>query len=148
MKYRTKIDLLIRITLLITMLVFVPLFFVVPPEEIYILAISTVVMAIVILPLFKAYYELADTDLIISVYGFKKRIKYDSIKSIRMCENWYSSSSMSKERIEVVQHHKRKLLGTIYISPQNREDFFLDLKRRCLNLDVNSINVNLDLWND
>ena len=148
MKYKMKTDMWIRIMLWAIILMFVPMFFFVPKDEVYILALSTVLMAVIILPLFSAYYELDDTDLIIGLYGFRKRVKYENIKSIRKCRNFLSSSAMSRERIEIIRHHKSKIMGTFYISPQNREDFFIDLKHRCKNLDVASAESNLDAWNE
>jgi hypothetical protein len=139
-----KTDVWIKLILWATMLMFVPLFFIVPKDEVFILAITTALMAVFILPLFSAYYELSDTDLIFSVYGFKKRVKYENIKSIRLCKNYLSSSAMSRERIEIVQHHKNKIWGTSYISPQNREDFFYDLKLRCRNLDLDPDEIQLN----
>lgn len=148
MKYRIKIDMFIRLILVGTILMFVPLYFVVPVDEVYILVLSTVLIAVIVIPLFYTTYELAEIELIINVYLFKKKIKYEDIKSIRKCQNWLSSSAMSKERVEITQHHKMKLLGTTYISPQNREEFFTELKRKCLNLDSVQGDKVLDLWDE
>lgn len=148
MKYRIKVDMFIRLILLGTILMFVPLYFVVPVEEVYVLVLSTVLLAVIVIPLFYTSYELADTELIINVYGFKKKIRYEDIKSIRKCQNWLSSSAMSKERVEIVQHHKKKLLGTTYISPQNREEFFTDFKSKCRNLDYIKEDNNLNAWDE
>ena len=148
MKYKTKTHLWIRILLWALILMFVPMFFFVETDELYILAISTILMVIIIVPLFSAYYELADEDVVIHIYGFKKRIKYDNIKSIRKCQNWLSSSAMSKDRIEIIEHHKKKIMGTTYISPMDREDFFTDLKNRCQNLDYLPEEKLIDPWNE
>lgn len=135
MKSSIKTDLWVRILLWATILMFIPMFFFVPAEEQWIMALSTVIMAIIILPLFKGTYEITEEELIITFYFFKQRIPLDNIKSIRKCSNWYSSAAMSKERIEVKEHHKGRLRGTTYISPNNREEFFLFLQSNCRNLE-------------
>ena len=137
MKYKIKIDLWVRLLLYGVVLMYLPLLFVVEPEEYYIFGLLTLGTALLILPLFVSYYELDEEALVISLYFFKKRIKYDNIKSIRLCENWLSSSAMSRYRIEIIEHNKGKIMGTTYISPLLREEFFSDLKRHCMNLELN-----------
>lgn len=141
MKYKMKVDLWVRFILWGCILMFVPMFFVVPPNELWILALSTFVMAVLILPLFNASYELEEEELVIKFYFFKQRIKYDNIKFIRKCKNWYSSAAMSHERVEIKEHNKGKLRGTTYISPEDRDDFFSHLKLRCKNLEMQEQNV-------
>ncbi|AIO19450.1 hypothetical protein KQ51_01574 [Candidatus Izimaplasma bacterium HR1] len=136
MKYKIKTDLWIRILLWGCILMFVPMYFFAPAEEMWILALSTFLMAVFILPLFSASYELAEQELIIKFYFFKFRIKYENIKSIRKCKNFLSSAAMSSERIEILEHNKGKLKGTTYISPVNRDDFYTNLKHNCRHLEV------------
>ena len=136
MKYKIKVDLWVRLILYIVALMYIPMMFFAPEDEMYIFILLTLGTALLILPLFMSYYELTDDALVISIYFFKKRIKYDNIKTLRLCQNWLSSSAMSKDRIEIKEHNKGKLTGTTYISPVHREDFFSDLKRYCMNLDL------------
>ncbi len=136
MKYKMKTDWWVRIILWFCIIMFVPMFFFVPEDEMFILVISTFFMAIIILPLFMSYYELDLHHLVIHIYFFKMKIKYENIKSLRMCENWYSSAAMSRERIEIKEHNKSKLRGTTFISPEDRMGFYSDLKQRCRNLDM------------
>ena len=131
MKYRMKTDLWVRILLWGSILMFVPLYFVVPQNEMWVLGLTTFLMALIILPLFRASYELGDEHLIMKFYFFKMRIKYDNIKSIKKCKNWYSSAAMSSERIEIKEHKKGKLRGTTFISPVDRDDFITNLQHKC-----------------
>lgn len=141
MKYKMKVDLWVRFLLWGCILMFIPFFFIAPLEEIWILGLSTFIMALIIIPLFSASYELSDDEIIIMFYLFKQRIKYDNIKSIRKCSNWYSSAAMSRVRIEIKEHNKGKLRGTTYISPDDRDDFFSHLKLKCRNLEIEESNV-------
>lgn len=141
MKYKMKTDLWIRILLWGIILMFVPFFFFVPPEEIWILGLTTFIMAVIIIPLFSASYELNEEEILIMFYFFKQRIKYDNIKSIKKCSNWRSSAAMSHERIEIKEHNKGFVRGTTYISPMDRDEFFSNLKLKCRNLDLVEKNV-------
>lgn len=135
MRYKNKIDLWIRLLLYISVFMFLPMMPFVPQDEIIILVISFIFMALIILPLFFGYVELADEEIIIRLGIFKQTIKYEKIKSIRLCTNFLSSMAMTKDRIEIKVHKKGKILGTTFIGPEDREDFIIELKRRCRNLD-------------
>jgi hypothetical protein len=41
--------------------------------------------------------------------------------------------ALSKNRIEIKQIGKGFILGTTYISPENRDEFLAELKSRCKN---------------
>ncbi len=141
MKYKMKIDLWIRIILWGCILMFIPMYFAVEPSEIWVLALSTFIMALFIIPLFSASYELTEDEVVIKFYIFKQRIKYDNIKAIRKCKNWHSSSAMSYHRVEIKEHNKGFLRGTTYVSPSDRDDFFSHLKLKCRNLEIQETNI-------
>ncbi len=136
MRYKNKVDIWIRITLYLCTLMFLPMIFFVPEDEIYILIISMAAMALIVLPLFYGYIELADDEVIIRVGYFRQKIKYEKIKSLRLCTNYLSSMAMTKDRIEIKIHKKGFLFGTTHIGPENREECFEELKRRCYNLET------------
>jgi RNase P subunit RPR2 len=46
-----------------------------------------------------------------------------------------SSMALSRKRIEIRQHDKNYISGTTMISPKNREEFYVQLKRKCKNLE-------------
>lgn len=98
-------------------------------------------MAIIIVPLFYGYTELTDEYLVIRLGVFRQRIKYEKIKSIKLCKNWLSSMAMTSKRIEIKEHKKGYVFGTTYIGPKNREEFFYELKRRCYNLEKEENNL-------
>lgn len=54
---------------------------------------------------------------------FVERIPYSTIKSITYCSNYYSSMALARERIEIKQSGKNKVMGTTYVSPKSRERF-------------------------
>jgi hypothetical protein len=135
MKYKMNVDLWIRLLLYGVVLSYLPLMVTVDSSEYYIFILSTLLTAAIILPLFMAYYELTEEELVIHIYFFKKRIPYDRIKSLRLCQNWTSGSAMSRFRIEIIEHNKSKIFGTTYISPVNREECYEELLRLSRNLE-------------
>lgn len=136
MRYKNKIDLWIKIVLLLVTFMFIPMMFYVPQDEVYILVLSTLLMVIIILPMFFGYIELGEEELTVRLSVFRQKIKYDNIKSLRMCSNFLSSMAMTKDRIEIKVHNKGYIRGTTFIGPVNREEFFDELERRCYNLDT------------
>ena len=135
MRYHHKMDWWIRIILILSVVMFIPLFFVIPPEEVWIMVITELVMGVIIIPLFFGYIEFMDDHLYIKIHFFHQRIKYDNIKSIRLCKNLFSSSAMTTERIEIKEHNKSIVRGTTYIGPEDREEVYQELLFRCRNLE-------------
>lgn len=139
MRYKHQIDLWIALLLYGSVLMFLPLVFFVPKDQQLILIITMIFMAIIILPFMYGYLEFTDDYLLIRLHVFRQKIYYDKIKSIRMCRNWLSSMALTINRIEIKEHDKGYVRGTTFIGPQNREEFFDELKRRCRNLDDQNI---------
>lgn len=135
MRYKHKVDWWIRLILIGTVVMYLPIFFIVPEDEMYIIVISTVVTGLIIFPFFIGYIELDDEYIIIKLHIFKQKIAYDNIKSIRLCNNMLSSMAMTSKRIEIKEHNKGFIRGTTYIGPENREEVYAELKHRCYNLD-------------
>jgi hypothetical protein len=81
------------------------------------------------------FYELRTTYLYCRSGPFRERIAYDHIKSLKLTENLLSSMALSRKRIEIRQHNKGYILGTTMISPQEREWFLEELRKRCPNLE-------------
>ena len=138
MKFDAKIDKWINIMLYGSVLILVPMFFFVPQDELFIMFITTMLMALLIIPIARmSYYVLKDDYLQIRMGYIGMKIKYDNIKSIESVDGWNSSSSMalSKERVKITVHNKGKIMGTTYICPENRELFIMDLRSKCKNLD-------------
>ena len=135
MRYKMKIDLWIGILLFGSVFMFVPLVFIVPADERWVVALTGTIMAIFILPFYYGYHELNEDAVFTRLGFFKQTVKYEKIKSIRMCTNWLSSMAMTGKRIEIKEHNKGTIRGTTYIGPVNREEFYEELKRRCYNLE-------------
>lgn len=139
MRYKHQIDLWIALLLYGSVLMFLPLLFFVPKDQQFTLILTMIFMAIIILPFMYGYLEFTDDYLLIRLHVFRQKIYYDKIKSIRMCRNWLSSMALTINRIEIKEHDKGYVRGTTFIGPQNREEFFDELKRRCRNLDDQNI---------
>jgi uncharacterized membrane protein YdbT with pleckstrin-like domain len=83
---------------------------------------------------FGKYYELRDEYLYCRCGPFTEKIEYLKIRSVKLSENMLSSMALSGDRIEIKQHGRGYLLGTTFISPENREQFMSELTSRCKNL--------------
>jgi len=102
----------------------------------YIVGASVVMTAGVLLWIYYgSYYEFYEEYLYCKSGPFFERIPYDRIRSVRLAENMLSSMALSTKRIEIRQHGKGFIMGTTYISPVEREEFMLELVRRCPNLE-------------
>lgn len=135
MRYKNKVDIWIGAIIIGTVVMYIPLFFVVPEDEMWILVLSMGVTALIVLPFFYGYTELGDEELKVQLSVFRYRIKYENIKSIRKCKNFLSSLAMTSTRIEIKEHNKSYIRGTTFIGPKDRDDVFYELQRRCRNLE-------------
>ncbi len=63
----------------------------------------------------------------------KEIIQYKNIRTLRLCKNLMPAMAWSTQRIEIKQYHKGYIMGTTYISPQNREIFYDELTKQCKN---------------
>lgn len=136
MKVKSEFDLMFQLIIGTTVILMIAPIGLIPQQErwvMYILVIPTFIfLAWIVLD---TWYELRD-DYLYCVSGpFREKIYYDKIKNIKLSENMLSSMALSRKRIEIRQHKKNYITGTTLISPQNREDFFVQLKRRCNNLE-------------
>ncbi|MDW7740613.1 MAG: PH domain-containing protein, partial [Bacillota bacterium] len=86
-------------------------------------AIGLPVIALLLWVYYGTYYELRDDYLYCRCGPFFEKIAYSKIKSVRLSRNMLSSMALSLDRIEIKQHGKGFILGTTYISPENREEF-------------------------
>ena len=131
MRFEIKIDLWMRLILWICVLMVVPIAFFVPEDELFILMIVIVVMALMILPLmYYSYYELKENYLYIQMSIFRMKVKYEDITGIR--EGKYSMmSNMALSLDAVIIERAKKKYGELSISPQNKDRFLMELKRRC-----------------
>ena len=97
-------------------------------------AIGLPVIALLLWVYYGTYYELRDDYLYCRCGPFSEKIAYSKIKSVRFSRNMLSSMALSLDRIEIKQHGKGFILGTTYISPENRKEFMRELISRCNNL--------------
>lgn len=139
MRVRSKIDWWYKLTVWLTvaLIVFLIIWTAFHEEEVMAYAVGIVLgcilLGILLWIYFGTYYEFKETYLLCKSGPFVERIDYEKIKSIKPCRNLFSSMALSRERIEIRQHGKGFVTGTTYISPENRDDFIKELRKRCSN---------------
>ena len=87
---------------------------------------------------FGSWYELREKYLYCQYGPLKEKIYYRKIKSVKLTENNASSSALSRKRISIKQYGNKHAKGTTMISPVDRDEFFAELKERCINLEENA----------
>lgn len=134
MQVKSKIDLWIAIIIWVGILVTAGTMITQYEQSVVGYAISLPVIGLLLWIYYGTYYEFRDDYLYCRSGPFAQKIAYDKIKSVKLSKNMLSSMALSLDRIEIKQHGKGFLLGTTYISPENREVFMNDLVSRCSNL--------------
>lgn len=131
MRFEIKMDSLMKFILWICVLVIIPFAFFVPEEEIYIILITALVMALIFLPImYYSYYELRDDYLYIKMSFIRVKVKYKDITAVR--EGKYSKmNNMAFSFDAIIIERAFKKFGELSISPQEKELFMLELRRRC-----------------
>ncbi len=136
MRVKTNIDLWFRCLIWITLLiVFISIILIPPGQKGIGCVIGFPVMLVLIWIYFGSYYEFKENYLCCKIGPFFEKIKYEKIKSIKLSQSFASSMALSAKQIEITQHGKGYILGTTFISPVNREEFILELNKRCNNPD-------------
>ncbi|MBN2605052.1 MAG: PH domain-containing protein [Bacilli bacterium] len=139
MRYKAKIDWWIGLLLHGTNVIMIGVIFTIPPTEVYMYLMVVIPMVLLIVwILIGSYYELRDDEIFSKMGPFFSHIKYESIKSLELKTNFLSSMAMTSQRIEIREHDKSYIRGTTFIGPVNREEFLVELKHRCKNLDSRS----------
>jgi hypothetical protein len=135
MKVKSEVDLWFQLIVGTTIIIMIATSLFVPANERWMMFIITIPMTIFMLSLLiSTWYELRDDHLYCVSGPFREKIYYDKIKQVKLTENMLSSMALSRKRIEIRQHKKNYFMGTTMISPTNREEFYIQLKRRCRNL--------------
>ncbi len=134
MRVNSKIDLWIAIILWGGILIMAGTVTSLHGQTIINYAIGLPVIALLLWIYFGTYYELRNEYLYCRCGPFSEKIPYPKIKSVKLSRNMLSSMALSLDRIEVKQHGKGYVIGTTFISPENREQFMNELISRCKNL--------------
>lgn len=131
MRFEVKVGIWMRLLLWGSVLMFVPLFFFTAEDELFILFISMVVLALLLLPLmYFSYYELREDHLYIQMSIFRMRMFYKDITDVK--KGKYSTHNNMAFSLEaVIIERKGKMMGGVSISPVDRDIFISELKRRC-----------------
>jgi hypothetical protein len=136
MRVKSKIDLWVSIVIWSVILIVVGAMTRLDDQTAISYFIGLPVTTLLIWIYFGTHYELRDEYLYCRSGPFTEKIVYSKIKSLKLSRNMLSSMALSGDRIEIKQHGKGYLLGTTYISPENREQFLSELISRCKNLNL------------
>ena len=130
--YRTKIDWWLGILLGGTMVLM--LYIVIEPlihgEGIQLgMTIVSVIMLLIVLPLFFIKYTFYSTHLLIScgIYG-KERVEYHLIRQMKETKNPISSAAMSLDRLQI-DYMEKGYHQTVLISPVRKKEFIHRLEQ-------------------
>jgi hypothetical protein len=132
MRHYSKIDLWIQLLIWGTILVCVfPLWVVEPNEQWIVLMILVPTALLMLLLLYNTYYVFEEEYLKCVVGFYAQKIRYENIKSLKKTRNFLSSAALSADRIEIKEKNKGYIMGTTYISPKNKDEFFEELRQYC-----------------
>lgn len=132
MKYYSKIDWWISILIWMSVGVSGWAVWLIPANEQWIgWLMFSPLMVLMLLFLYNTYYVFEDDYLKCVLGVFPQKIYYQNIKSLKKTRNFLSSAALSAERIEIKEKNKGYIMGTTYISPKNRDEFFDELRKRC-----------------
>ena len=132
MKYYSKIDWWISILIWMSVGVSGWAVWLIPANEQWIgWLMFSPLMVLMLLFLYNTYYVFEDDYLKCVLGVFPQKIYYKNIKSLKKTRNFLSSAALSAKRIEIKEKNKGYIMGTTYISPKNRDEFFDELRMRC-----------------
>lgn len=132
MKHYSKVDSWLVIVIVATTLISIYSIWSIPSNEQwigYIVFLPTVVILLSFL--LNTYYVFEEEHLLCMVGFFPLKIRYENIKSIKKVKNLLSSVALSSDRIEIKEKNKNYFIGTTYISPKDKDEFYEELKMRC-----------------
>lgn len=132
MRHYSKVDAWLAITIFSVVAVSLYSIWIIPSNEQWIgifVFIPTILFMLSFL--FNTYYVFEEEHLLCMVGFFPQKIRYDNIKSIKKVRNLLSSAALSIDRIEIKEKNKNYFIGTTYISPKEKDEFFEELKARC-----------------
>ncbi len=131
-RVKSAVDIWISIIIFSVFIMLVVCLFIVPPNEIWIFALTmSPVMAFLLWIYFGTFYELREDYLYCRSGPFVSRIRYENIGSVRLCSNLLSSMALARARIEIKERGKGYVTGTTMISPVDRELFYQEQLSRC-----------------
>ena len=135
MRIKSKIDRWLKVGAWLTIGIMLIVLIMVPQQERLIgFGVGIPMICLLLWIYFGSFFEFRETYLLCRIGPFFQKIEYEKIKSIKLSESIPMSMALSRERIEITQHGVGFILGTTYISPMNRDEFFIELKKRCPNI--------------
>ncbi|MFE8699667.1 PH domain-containing protein [Cytobacillus sp. FJAT-54145] len=100
------------------------------------LFILLITVCLILWVAFDIKYVFEEHHLFIKGGPFRSRIKYEDITRVTPTNNILVGYRIlsSKDALEIL--YKTGILGSIIISPKNKEEFILELARRCPNASI------------
>ncbi|MCU7696081.1 PH domain-containing protein [Acinetobacter sp. AYS6] len=93
------------------------------------LAIYSVIIFLIWLPIFNTYYVVDQNKLIIKSMVFRWKINIDDITKIEETHNPLSSPALSLDRLKIY-YFKNGSVNSVMISPKDKEGFFQAINKR------------------
>ncbi|EKU37969.1 MULTISPECIES: PH domain-containing protein [Acinetobacter] len=93
------------------------------------LAIYSVIIFLIWLPVFNTYYVIDQNKLIIKSIVFRWKINIDDITKIEETHNPLSSPALSLDRLKIY-YFKNGSMNSVMISPKDKEGFFQAINKR------------------
>ena len=145
MTFQSKVDrffsnLILIVVLIIGALIFLPLFFEDFRNELITVLVYTTILLIVIGFIlwitFSIKYVFNQNYLFVKGGPFRSRIPYENITKVSPTTEIFTGYRIlsAKDGLEIF--YKNAALGSVKISPKNKSEFIIELKRRCPNVQI------------
>ncbi|MFB1049407.1 PH domain-containing protein [Paraliobacillus sp. JSM ZJ581] len=143
MTFRSKVDrfyanFILIVGLIIGVATFLPLFFEEIRNEFVVFLILTtiylIIMGLILWTVFSIKYVFSQDYLLVKGGPFRSRILYENIKKVLPTTSIFIGYRIMSARDGIEIFYENATLGSVKISPKNKEEFIAELKQRCPNL--------------
>lgn len=132
LRFKTKIDIWIKAYFVAVELYFGFLIVTFIVDELYTLLVIPVGIGILLVDILRrSQYDFKETHLLIRSGIFFMRIKYEEIESVKYKKGIMRNFALSSDQLIIKIKNKGNILGRTFVSPNNREDFIIELKKYC-----------------
>ncbi|BAQ11174.1 hypothetical protein OXB_2703 [Bacillus sp. OxB-1] len=145
MTFSSKVDrffirFIVIAVLIIGSLVFLPLFFEDVRNELATVliwsAILLIVIGFILWTAFSVKYVFNQDYLVVKGGPFRSRIPYENITKISPTTEIFTGYRILSSRNGLEIFYKNSALGSVKVSPKNKNEFIAELKKRCSNLQI------------
>ena len=145
MTFSSKVDrffirFIVIAVLIIGSLVFLPLFFEDVRNELATVliwsAILLIVIGFILWTAFSVKYVFNQDYLVVKGGPFRSRIPYENITKISPTTEIFTGYRILSSRDGLEIFYKNSALGSVKVSPKNKNEFIAELKKRCSHLQI------------